>query len=183
LKAHDVKVVHNPESNMKLASGIAPVPELLRAGVCVAIGTDGCASNNNLDLFLEMDTAAKLHKVSTLDPTALDAATVLRMSTIAGARALGLEKVTGSLEADKAADLIVVDTARPHLTPMYNPVSHLVYAVRGSDVGTVVVNGRVVMENGRLLSLDERRVMADVNRIAARVRSREAAATRQFPVK
>ena len=183
LKARDVKVVHNPESNMKLASGIAPVPELLRAGVCVAIGTDGCASNNNLDLFLEMDTAAKLHKVSTLDPTALDAATVLRMSTIAGARALGLEQVTGSLEADKAADLIVVDTARPHLTPMYNPVSHLVYAVRGSDVGTVVVNGRVVMENGRLLSLDERRVMADVNRIAARVRSREAAATRQFPVK
>jgi 5-methylthioadenosine/S-adenosylhomocysteine deaminase len=151
------------------------VPELLRAGVCVAIGTDGCASNNNLDLFLEMDTAAKLHKVSTLDPTVLDAATVLRMGTIAGARALGLEQVTGSLEAGKAADLIVVDTARPHLTPMYNPVSHLVYAVRGSDVGTVVINGRVVMENGRLLSLDERQVMADVNRIAARIRPRDPA--------
>ena len=120
-----------------------------------------------------------MHKVSTLDPTVLDAATVLRMGTIAGARALGLEQVTGSLEADKAADLIVVDTARPHLTPMYNPVSHLVYAVRGSDVGTVVINGRVVMENGRLLSLDERQVMADVNRIAARIRSREVTGARQ----
>ena len=171
LKANDVKVAHNPESNMKLASGIAPVPELLKAGVCVAIGTDGCASNNDLDLFLEMDSAAKLHKVGTLDPTVLDAATVLQMATRAGAQALGLGHVTGSLEVGKAADLIVVDTARPHLTPMYNPVSHLVYAVRGSDVATVVINGRPVMENGHLLSLDERRVMADVNRIAARFRS------------
>ncbi|MFZ0133766.1 MAG: amidohydrolase [Desulfobacterales bacterium] len=170
LKAHDVKVAHNPESNMKLASGIAPVPELLRAGVCVAIGTDGCASNNDLDLFLEMDSAAKLHKVGTLDPTVLDATTVLQMATSAGARALGLGHMTGSLEVGKAADLIVIDTARPHLTPMYNPVSHLVYAVRGSDVGTVVINGRLVVENGRLLSLDERQVMADVNRIAARFR-------------
>ncbi|MFZ0240238.1 MAG: amidohydrolase family protein, partial [Desulfobacterales bacterium] len=170
LKAHDVKVAHNPESNMKLASGIAPVPELLRAGVCVALGTDGCASNNDLDLFLEMDSAAKLHKVGTLDPTVLDAATVLRMATIEGARALGLGRVTGSLEAGKTADLIVIDTARPHLTPMYNPVSHLVYTVRGSDVATVVINGRLVMENGRLLSLDEKQVMADVNRIAARFR-------------
>ncbi|MFZ0725310.1 MAG: amidohydrolase, partial [Desulfobacterales bacterium] len=170
LKAHNVKVAHNPESNMKLASGIAPVPELLKAGVCVAIGTDGCASNNDLDLFLEMDSAAKLHKVGTLDPTVLDAATVLRMATIEGARALGLGRVTGSLEAGKTADLIVIDTARPHLTPMYNPVSHLVYTVRGSDVATVVINGRLVMENGRLLSLDEKQVMADVNRIAARFR-------------
>ncbi|MFZ0611447.1 MAG: amidohydrolase [Desulfobacterales bacterium] len=170
LKANDVKVAHNPESNMKLASGIAPVPELLGAGVCVAIGTDGCASNNDLDLFLEMDSAAKLHKVGTLDPTVLDAATVLQMATGGGARALGLGHVTGSLEVGKAADLIVVDTARPHLTPMYNPVSHLVYAVRGSDVETVVINGRLVMENGHLLSLDERQVMADVNRIATRFR-------------
>jgi 5-methylthioadenosine/S-adenosylhomocysteine deaminase len=169
LKAHDVKVVHNPESNMKLASGIAPVPEMRQAGICVALGTDGCASNNNLDLFLEMDTAAKLHKVDRLDPTVLDAAGVLRMATTAGARALGLERVIGSLEAGKAADLIVVDTARPHLTPMYNPVSHLVYAVRGSDVTTVVINGRPVMENGRLLTLDEHRVMADVADIAARI--------------
>ncbi len=179
LKRYDVKVVHNPESNMKLASGIAPVPDLLRTGVCVSIGTDGCASNNNLDLFLEMDTAAKLHKVSRLDPTVLNAATVLKMGTIAGARALGLEELTGSLEAGKAADLIVVDTASPHLTPMYNPVSHLVYAVRGSDVDTVVINGRVVMENGRLLSLDEHRVMADVARFAARIRPRTAAGKRR----
>jgi 5-methylthioadenosine/S-adenosylhomocysteine deaminase len=97
------------------------------------------------------------------------------MATTAGARALGLGQVTGSLEAGKAADLIVIDTTRPHLTPMYNPVSHLVYAVRGSDVGTVVINGRVVMEKGRLLSLDERQVMADVNRTAARIRPRDLA--------
>ena len=170
LRQFDVKVSHNAESNMKLASGIAPVPQMMRAGACVGIGTDGCASNNNLDLFLEMDTVAKLHKVSTLDPTVLDAATVMRMATIDGARALGLDRVTGSLEPGKAADLIVIDTRKPHLTPMYNPVSHLVYAVRGSDVAAVVINGRVVMENGSLLTIDEQQVMADVNRIAARIR-------------
>ena len=170
LRQFDVKVSHNAESNMKLASGIAPVPQMIRAGVCVGIGTDGCASNNNLDLFLEMDTVAKLHKVSTLDPTVLDAATVMRMATIDSARALGLDRVTGSLEPGKAADLIVIDTRKPHLTPMYNPVSHLVYAVRGSDVAAVVINGRVVMENGSLLTIDEQQVMADVNRIAARIR-------------
>ena len=159
LSEFDVKVSHNPESNMKLASGIAPVPELIRAGVCVGLGTDGCASNNDLDLFLEMDTAAKLHKVNTLDPTVTDARTVLKMATIEGARALGLGAVTGSLESGKKADLIVVDTRKPHLTPMYNPVSHLVYAVRGSDVAVSVINGRVVLEGGRLQTLDLEAVM------------------------
>ena len=172
LKQFDVKVSHNAESNMKLASGIAPVPQMLQAGICVGIGTDGCASNNNLDLLLEMDTVAKLHKVNTLDPTVLDALTVLRMATIDGARALGLDRITGSLEVGKAADLIVIDTRKPHLTPMYNPVSHLVYAARGSDVAAVVINGRVVMENGSLLTLNEQQVMADVNRIAERFRNR-----------
>ncbi len=166
LQRFDVKVAHNPESNMKLASGVAPVPALLAAGICVGLGTDGCASNNNLDLLLEMDTAAKLHKAVTLDPTVLDASTVLKMATIGGARALGLEKITGSLEPGKRADLIVIDTHRPHLTPMYNPVSHLVYAVRGSDVTTSIINGRLVMEDGRLLSLDVEKIMADVNAIA-----------------
>ena len=131
LAEHDVKVAHNPESNMKLASGIAPVAELIGRGVCVGLGTDGCSSNNNLDLFAEMDMAAKLHKASSLDPTVLDAATVLRMATIDGARALGLDRQIGSLEVGKKADLIIIDTRKPHLTPMYNPVSHLVYAVGG----------------------------------------------------
>ena len=172
LKRYDVKVSHNPESNMKLASGIAPVPQLLAAGVCVGLGTDGAASNNNLDLFLEMDTAAKLHKVQCLDPTVLDADTVLRMATMDGARALGLSERIGSIEPGKKADLIVIDTRRPHLVPMYHPASQLVYAAKGSDVTTVIINGRVVMEGGRILTFDVEQAMADVNRIAALITSR-----------
>ncbi|MGD9259819.1 MAG: amidohydrolase family protein, partial [Desulfobacterales bacterium] len=163
----DVKVAHNAESNMKLASGIAPIPELLEAGICVGIGTDGCASNNNLDIFQEMDTVAKLHKAKTLDPTVLDAYSVLRMATIQGARALGLGDIIGSLKPNKNADLIVIDTHKPHLTPLYNPTSHLVYAARGSDVTTSIINGRIVMENGRILSFDIEKAMDDVNQIAA----------------
>jgi 5-methylthioadenosine/S-adenosylhomocysteine deaminase len=156
---------------MKLASGIAPIPQLLKAGVCVGLGTDGCASNNNLDLFAEMETAAKLHKVSTLDPTVLDAATVLKMATLDGAKTLGLDDKIGSLEPGKSADIIIIDTRKPHLTPMYNPVSHLVYAARGSDVSTSIINGRLVMEDGRLLSLNLERVMGDVENIAEEIRS------------
>ena len=169
LKRHDVKVSHNPESNMKLASGIAPVPQLLAAGVCVGLGTDGAASNNNLDLFLEMDTAAKLHKVATLDPTVLDAETVLRMATIEGARALGLAERIGSIEPGKKADLILIDTRKPHLTPMYHAASQLVYAARGSDVATVIVDGRLLMEDGRLLTFDVKQAMDDVVGIAAEI--------------
>jgi 5-methylthioadenosine/S-adenosylhomocysteine deaminase len=166
LRRRDVKVSHNPESNMKLASGIAPVPQLLDAGVCVGLGTDGAASNNNLDLFLEMDTAAKIHKVHRLDPTVLAAGTVLRMATLDGARALGLSDRIGSLEPGKQADVIVLDTRKPHLVPMYHPVSQLVYAARGSDVETVVINGRIIMENGCILSFDVEQAMEEVNRIA-----------------
>jgi 5-methylthioadenosine/S-adenosylhomocysteine deaminase len=167
LARHDVKVSHNPESNMKLASGIAPVPELLAAGVCVGLGTDGCASNNNLDLFTEMDMAAKLQKVRRLDPAVMDAATVLRMVTTNAARVLGLGRVIGSLEAGKKADLIVVDTAKPHLTPMYDPVSHLVYAVRGSDVRHSVINGQVVMEDRALQTIEQAKLLADARQQAA----------------
>ena len=170
LAESDVKVAHNPESNMKLASGVAPVPKLLEAGICVGLGTDGCASNNNLDLFAEMDTAAKLHKVHSLDPTVMDAQTVLSMATVGGARALGLEKITGSLEVGKRADVIVIDIRKPHLSPIYHPVSHLVYAVCGGDVDTTIINGRVVMENRRLLSMDIEAVMDAVNRIADQIR-------------
>jgi len=137
------KVSHNPESNMKLASGIAAVPEFLKAGITVGLGTDGCASNNNLDLFREMDTAAKLHKVNTLDPTVMDARTVIRMATIEGARCLGMDHRIGSLEVGKQADIIIIDTAKPHLVPMYHPESQVVYAVAGGDVRYVVIGGKL----------------------------------------
>jgi 5-methylthioadenosine/S-adenosylhomocysteine deaminase len=133
------------------------------------MGTDGCASNNDLDLFQEMDSVAKLHKAKSLDPTVMDASTVLKMATIRGARALGLDPIIGSLETGKKADLIIVDTNKPHLTPMYNPVSHLVYAVIGSDVTTSIINGAVVMNDGRLKTMDLKAVMDDVNRIAKEV--------------
>jgi 5-methylthioadenosine/S-adenosylhomocysteine deaminase len=151
---------------MKLASGVAPIPRLLDEGICVGLGTDGCASNNNLDLFLEMDTVAKLHKAKTLDPTVMDAQTVLRMATLNGAQVLGLEARIGSLEKGKKADLIIVDTAKPHLTPMYNPVSHMVYAARGSDVTTVIIDGAIVLQDGHLKTMNLSTVIDDVNRIA-----------------
>ncbi|MFC1488673.1 amidohydrolase family protein [Thermodesulfobacteriota bacterium] len=160
LANHGVKVVHNPESNMKLASGVAPVPDLLSQGVTVGLGTDGCASNNNLDLFSEMDMAAKLHKVHTMDPTVMDALSVLKMATIEGAKALGLGDITGSLEKGKKADIIVIDTHKPHLTPLYNEASHLVYAAKGSDVRHSIINGKVVMEDRKLLTLDLEEIIA-----------------------
>lgn len=169
LSRFDVKVSHNPESNMKLASGIAPIPRLLECGVTVGLGTDGCASNNDLDLFTEMDTAAKLHKVHTFDPTVMDARTVLRMATIDGARALGMENEIGSLETGKRADLIVIDTCKPHLTPMYDPYSHLVYAAKGSDVAASIVNGRVLMENRMLYTLSPDQVIRDIREIAREI--------------
>ncbi len=171
LQRSDVKVAHNVESNMKLASGVAPIPCLLKEGICVGLGTDGCASNNDLDLFLEMDTVAKLHKVKTLDSTAMDARTVLRMATIQGARALGLDESIGSLEKGKKADLIIIDTHKPHLTPMYNPVSHLVYAAMGSDVRTSIINGAIVMEDGHLKTIDQISVLNNIIRIANEIRT------------
>jgi 5-methylthioadenosine/S-adenosylhomocysteine deaminase len=159
-------VSHNPVSNMKLASGIAPVDKLLNAGISVGLGTDGSASNNNLDMFGVMDLCAKLHKVHTLNPTALDVGTVLQMATILGAKTIGLEKNIGSLEIGKQADLIMVDTCKPHLTPMYNPASHLVYAADGSDVKTVIIGGQVVMEDSRLISMDLEEIMEQTAAIA-----------------
>jgi 5-methylthioadenosine/S-adenosylhomocysteine deaminase len=169
LQRFDVKVAHNAESNMKLASGVAPIPRLINAGICVGMGTDGCASNNDLDLFLEMDSVAKLHKAKTLDPTVMDALTVLKMATIKGARALGLDQAIGSLEIGKKADLIIIDTNKPHLTPMYNPVSHLVYAAMGSDVTTSIINGNVVMEDGQIKTMDIKAVIDDVNKIVKEI--------------
>ncbi len=167
---NDVKVIHNPESNMKLASGVSPVPSLLSGGITVGLGTDGCASNNNLDLFGEMGTAARLHKVDTMDPTSLDAVTALRLATVEGAKALGLGNITGSLEIGKKADVIIVDTDKPHLTPLYNPFSHLVYAAGAQDVTHSIINGRVVMKDRTLLNLDPGRIIEKARSLAHEVK-------------
>jgi len=164
------KAVHNPESNMKLASGIAPVPALQAAGVTVALGTDGCASNNNLDMFGEMDSAAKLEKVERMDPTLMPARTVLRMATCQGAKVLGMDGQVGRLQKGMKADVIVLNLNKPHLTPLYNAYSQIVYAASGADVETAIINGRIVMKNRRILTFDEQEAMRRVSAIAGRVR-------------
>ena len=170
-----VGVGHCPQSNMKIAAGAAPVPQMLRAGVAVGLGTDGAASNNDLNLWEEIDTAAKLHKLISKDATVINAREALEMATIRGARAIHLDKEIGSLEAGKRADLIVVDMTSPHQTPVYNIYSHLAYATKASDVETVIINGRIVMMNRRVLTVDERSVRAKAIEYRDRVRKSIAA--------
>lgn len=148
------RVSHNVESNLKLASGIAPIPAMLEAGITVGLGTDGCASNNDLDLFSEMSLTARLHKAATGNPTVCAARPVLLMATRMGAEAIGLGAVTGSLEKGKRADLVAVDISQAHGTPLYDPVSHLVYAARSSDVRHVWVDGIPVVRDGLLCTID-----------------------------
>ena len=147
-------ISHAPESAMKLGSGIARIPEFIQAKIRVGLGTDGCASNNNQDMFQEMDTAAKLHKVSTLNPLAMKSRTVLEMATISGARAIGMDRTIGSLEPGKQADILILDTQAPHLTPLYHPESHIVYAAKGSDVRDVMVSGKWRVKSRKLVSLN-----------------------------
>ncbi|MFU8818107.1 MAG: amidohydrolase family protein [Desulfurivibrio sp.] len=169
LARRGVKVAHCPESNMKLASGVAPLPELLAAGVTVGLGSDGSASNNDVDLFGEMDMAAKLHKVHNLDPTVMDAATVLNLATRGGAELLAMGDGIGSLEPGKKADCIVLDLHQPHLTPLYHLPSQLVYAARGADVVHSLIDGRLVMRDRRLLTIDEEKLLAEVAAFAAEI--------------
>jgi 5-methylthioadenosine/S-adenosylhomocysteine deaminase len=169
LAKRGVAVSHNPQSNMKGASGLARVPDLLAGGVTVGLGTDGPASNNNLDLFEEMDTAAKVHKLVRTDPTVLPAKEVFRMATRGGAKALGLEALVGSLEVGKRADVVLIDVNVPELTPMYDVYSHLVYAIKGAHVKTVVVDGRVVLRDRKMTTLDENAVMAKAREIQKRI--------------
>lgn len=169
LAAAGVAVSVTTESEMKLASGIAPLPGLLKHGISVGLGTDGCASNNDLDLFQEMDVTAKLHKVRSMDPTVMSARQVLSLATIGGATAIGLGDKIGSLEEKKRADVIVIDIKKPHLTPLYDPVSQAVYAVRGSDVRDVIVDGHLVVENRTLLTMNLDEVMEDVLVIARKI--------------
>jgi 5-methylthioadenosine/S-adenosylhomocysteine deaminase len=171
LKKHGVGVAHNPESNMKLASGTAPVPQFLAAGVPVGLGTDGAASNNDLDMFEAMRQAAFLHKLQSKDPRVVSARVALEMATMGGARVIGREKELGSLEAGKLADLLIVSMDAPRQVPMYDPISHLVYATRGDDVRTTIVNGRVLMRDGKVLSLDETQVVAAARAAASQVRA------------
>jgi len=158
-------VVHCPISNMKLASGIMPLPEMINSGINVGLGTDSACSNNNLDMFEEMKVAALLHKISNLDPTIVNAQTVLDMATINGAKALGMEKEIGSLEKGKKADLSIIDFEKSHLIPHHNLVSHLVYSAQGSDVETVIINGKIIMEK-RILKKDlEDKVSKEIKKL------------------
>jgi 5-methylthioadenosine/S-adenosylhomocysteine deaminase len=161
LKHFSVGCIHNPSSNMKLASGVMPVVDFLASGQAVGLATDGAASNNSQDIFEEMDTAAKLQKIARMDPRALPAVQVVEMATLGGARALHMDKLIGSLEPGKKADVIFVDTSGPHATPMYDVYSQLVYALRGSDVKTVIVGGKLLMENHHMLTLDEEQILRE----------------------
>jgi 5-methylthioadenosine/S-adenosylhomocysteine deaminase len=161
LKRRGVGVVHNPQSNMKLASGVAPVPRMLTEKLLVGLGTDGAASNNDLNMWEEMDTVAKLHKVFTGDPKVISAQEAFELATIRGAQALHLEKEIGSLETGKRADLLVIDRDTLNQIPLYNVYSDLVYATKAADVESVVINGRIVMRNRRLLTLNEATIKTD----------------------
>jgi 5-methylthioadenosine/S-adenosylhomocysteine deaminase len=170
LKARGVGVSHNPESNMKLASGKAPIAGYLRAEVALGVGTDGAASNNDLDMFEAMRFASFLHKMEAIDPRAMSARTSLELATLGGARALGMDRLIGSLERGKRADVIVVSMRSARQTPMYDPVSHLVYTTRGDDVQTTVVNGKVLMLDGIVKTLNEAGVLSDARTWATKVR-------------
>jgi 5-methylthioadenosine/S-adenosylhomocysteine deaminase len=164
-----VGAVHNPSSNMKLASGVMPVVDMLAAGVPVGLATDSAASNNNQDLFQEMNIAAKLQKVTRMDPRALPARQVVEMATIGGARALHMDKKIGSLEAGKQADVVVIGTGATHSTPMYNVYSQLVYALNAHDVLTVVIAGKVVMEVRVMMTMDKPAILAKAHEYQRKV--------------
>lgn len=166
LKRWNTFVAHNPQCNMKLVSGVAPITHFLQAGITVGLGTDGAVSNNSLDMFEEMKTCALIHKLHTNSPSVMDAKTVVRMATMGGAAVLGMSDKIGSLEIGKRADIIMVNTSQPHLVPMYNVYSQLVYSVKGSDVETVIVNGRVVMDSRHISHIDELSLMHQMQQLA-----------------
>jgi len=171
LKKKGVKVVHVPESNMKLSSGVASISRMLKTGLTLGLGTDGCSSNNDLVLLSEMDSAAKLAKVFDLNPLSLNAGEVLKMATTGGATVMGLEKEIGTLEKGKRADIIVVDLNQPHLCPLYDPISALVYSANGADVKDVIVDGRVLMKERKFTTINADEVMGKVKEISQRLRS------------
>ena len=159
MKQRKMKISHDPISNLKLASGISPVTKMLREGVTVSLGTDSPCSNNSASMFDVMKTAAILHKGMNHNPTLMPAEQVLEMATIDGAKALSWENEVGSIEAGKKADLVIIDLNKPHLCPLYNEASHLVYAAKASDAETVIINGKMVLENRKLATLNVERTM------------------------
>lgn len=163
-KNRGVKVSHCPISNMKLASGIAPLVEMLGHGIAVGLGTDGVASNNALDLFSEMRICALLHKVNKLNPMVMNARKVVKMATVDGAKALGLNNKIGSLEVGKSADIITINLDKPHLIPIYNPYAHLVYCAGAQDVNNVIINGKVVMENREVKTINEEKILKEAEK-------------------
>ena len=169
LKQHGVGVIHNPQSNMKLAAGVAPVPQMMKDGLRLGLGTDGAASNNDLSMWEEMDSAAKLHKVISNDPKVMSAQEAFELATIRGAAALHLENEIGSLEVGKRADLVLVESDSLNQIPSYNVYSDLVYATKASGVQTVIINGRVVMRNRRLLTLNERAIKTSAQVFRGRI--------------
>ena len=171
LAERQVGVIHNPTSNMKIASGIAPVTAMLAAGVHVGLGTDGAASNNDLDMWEEMRLAAFLQKVDRMDPEVMSAATVLTMATRGGAVAIGLDEWVGSIEVGKRADVIQVAFDDVHHVPTYDVVSHLVYVTDEQDVASVVVDGKILMRERKLLTIDTERVAAEANALAAKIQA------------
>ncbi len=177
LAASGAGVVHNPRSNLKLGSGIAPVPDMLRAGVILGLGTDGAASNNELDLLAEIQFAALLHKGVRLDPLAVPAIAALEMATIGGARALGLDTKIGSLEVGKRADVAIIDLDEDSLVPLYDPVSHLAYAIEAADVRTVIVDGRIIVDERALVTADDGEIRRRVRALATDIGTLRGTAT------
>ncbi len=169
LAKYKVGVIHNPTSNLKTAAGISPVPEMLKQGVRVGLGTDGAVSNNDLNMWEEIRLAALLHKGVNYDATAMPAETVMYMATKGGAVAVGLDHLVGDIAVGKRADLIQVDLSGPHMTPLYDVISHLAYAASSSDVVTTIVDGNILMDNGKLLTLDAEIIRQKANEIAARI--------------
>jgi len=166
-----VSVAHCPSCNSKLAMGVARVPDMLNAGVNVCLATDSAMVNNANDMIREMWYALMLHRITRMDPTYPTAETVLEMATVRGAKALGMEDQVGSLEPGKKADIILIDLKKPHLTPMHDPVSTLVFSANGSDVDTVIVNGKILMRERRVLTLEEEQIIERAQEIAPTIRS------------
>ncbi len=154
IKKQDVGIAHNPECNMKISSGIAPIPTYLNNNIKVGIGTDGAASNNNLDLLEEIHTMALLHKVATAEPTVLPAKECLKIATIKGAKVIGMENEIGSIEKGKKADIITINTDAPHAIPLYDPYSAIVYALNSNDVNDSIINGNLIMQNRKIIDAD-----------------------------
>ncbi len=173
MKEKGCSIAHNPTSNLKLGSGIARVPEMLEMGINVCLGTDGAASNNNLNMFEEMNLASLIHKGVSMDPQLMKAGTVLKMGTCSGAKALGFDD-TGMIREGMKADIILIDTDKPHFYPRNNPLSSVVYSAQASDVDTVIVDGKVLMKNRKFTSIDEERIKYEVHALSGRLLGREA---------